>query len=116
MSRILPSLILACAAAVAAEPVPVAPPAEVIFAGADADHDGSLTIAEIDGDIRSHLPPPPAWFTVPAEPPPFLLQAFATADANGNGVLSLEEFSDLLSLLPPPPPLPMAPEELAADS
>jgi hypothetical protein len=88
------------------------------FTTADADSSGTLTQAEFAVAMKTlhdemvanapkDAPAPPADTTTDAQRAAARAKAFATADANGDGVLSFDEFKVAAKLLAPhhrPPP------------
>jgi Ca2+-binding EF-hand superfamily protein len=88
------------------------------FTAGDADASGTLTPAEFDVAMKSlhdqmvanapkNAPAPPPETATDAQKAAARATAFTTADANGDGVLSFDEFKVAAKLLAPhhrPPP------------
>lgn len=70
-----------------------------IFAGADAEGDGSLTAEELSADMAAHAPPGAEGTDSASRAADFL----AAADSDGDGALSSEEFSAMKPQGGPPP-------------
>jgi hypothetical protein len=84
-----------------------------IFTAADSDGNGSLSLTEftaamaalkakMTANAPADAPAPPADTSTDAQKAARLSKAFTTADANGDGMLSFQEFTVAVRLLAPP--------------
>jgi hypothetical protein len=84
-----------------------------VFTAADSDSDGSLSLTEFTAAMAAlkakmmanapaNAPAPPADTSTDAQKAARLSKAFTAADANGDGVLSFQEFTVAVRMLAPP--------------
>jgi len=84
-----------------------------VFSAADSDGNGSLSLTEFTAAMAAlkakmmanapaNAPAPPADTSTDAQQAARLAKAFTAADANGDGMLSFQEFTVAVRMLAPP--------------